>query len=539
MKKRDRILALAMTLLISAAVLGACTSPAPAAPTQAPAPTVPAATPAPAPATPPAVVEGVRFAEEIDIIIDANPLALIDPFRPGGPGGPNRWAYTLIYDTLMVCLWDQGFDFGLATSYETDDFQTITMTLRDDVYFHNGDKFTAQDVVNTVLLGHASPGTMGATPWRNVATATAIDTYVVEFVLHEVDVDFFALIAHPGAGIINQRAIDEDRDRGIWIGTGAFYVAEFHANDFTVFHRNDNFWGGEPPTQRIILRFVPEMSARTIMIQNDQSQVSFGTNPADMDLFTGDPENFVVFPYVMTSTNYLSFNMNDPITGCWYFRRAVAHAVNLDEVAMVAMGAWAQAWEGGSIWGYGTEFRNTDIPNIPFDLDTARSYLERSVWNGESVEITASQAQNIRASELIQQHLSLVGIPVTINQVDTAGLASHASYQSNHSQMVAHVGTMTRSASSIRNLIASGAATNRASYNNPVIEEMLVQAGMTVDAAEREAIYREIQEIIAHDLPYINTYNIIAAPVGVRGIGGMFLRNCHSNDLRFIYRVLD
>src|SRR3954471_23364738 len=72
----------------------------------------------------------------------------IDPYNfPHDEGGS---FYRTIYDNLVnFDEWNGKFVAGLAKSWKRIDNQTIEMELRDDVTFHNGDKFTAQDVKDT------------------------------------------------------------------------------------------------------------------------------------------------------------------------------------------------------------------------------------------------------------------------------------------------------------------------------------------------------------------------------------------------------
>ncbi|MCL2391019.1 MAG: ABC transporter substrate-binding protein [Oscillospiraceae bacterium] len=550
MKKFKKITALIMAALMGLTILAAC-GPSPAAPgdegaAEAGGGTASLLDEVAQPgevtiveATPP-VGENVRFAEEIDIIYDMNIIAVLNAFLPGSTAPPHRMAFTLMYDTLIDPPLNLGDDWlpRLATSWETEDYQHFIFTLRDDVYFQNGEKFNAEDVFFTVAMAHDNPGTMSHTSWRGVNMVNIINDYKIEIVLEAVDVDFLHLLSLPGAHLINRVAVDADPERGWWVGTGSYIITEFHASDFLVLEANPNYWGEAPRTQRLILRHVPEASARTIMLQNDQVQVCFSITPADKPMFQNDPENFSVFPWVLTSPNFLTFNFNDPITGCWYFRRAVAHIVDPVTVARAANGDWAFPWEHGTIWGFGTEFMNYDIPLVPYDPDLARSYLERSVWNGETVDLHAAHVNNIRAIEFLQEEFRRIGVPINIITSDVAGLASVATYHNNTSQMVLHVGTLTDNASSIRNFLLPGSATNRSSYNNPRILELLNLASATGDRAEREAIYHEIQWIASDDLAYICVYMMMQAAVTVNGVGGMILRSDNNNDIRGIYRII-
>lgn len=71
-------------------------------------------------------------------------------------GGMLRFSH-LSFDPLVR--WTKDFDFEprLATDWEQVDATTMRMTLRDDVTFHSGNRFTAEDVVWTIERLKESP----------------------------------------------------------------------------------------------------------------------------------------------------------------------------------------------------------------------------------------------------------------------------------------------------------------------------------------------------------------------------------------------
>ena len=237
MKKHGRLIALALVVVMSMAMLAACgpttnEQPAPGTQQANQQPGQQAATPGTTPGTTggtgggDAIIAGpdvdvVNFAEAIDIIMDNNMIGIISPLSPGAMSGPSRWAFTLIHDRLVEQDEHGNFIEGLATNWSTEDSQTYTFNLREGVTFHNGDAFTAQDVADTVAMAQEAPGGLAPQAWRNVETVNIIDAHTVELVLSTVDVEFLFSISAPGAGILNRRAVESDAEEGTWIGTGA------------------------------------------------------------------------------------------------------------------------------------------------------------------------------------------------------------------------------------------------------------------------------------------------------------------------------
>ena len=481
-----------------------------------------------------------NLAEEINIIIDNNTISVLNPFSHAASTPSTNWVLTMIHDRLFSPGTDSRVAPELALSYETNDYRTFTITLRQGVVFHNGDPFTARDVVWTWQTARAETRGAAHDVWNRVVSATALNDHTVELVLNEVNVDFPFYLTRPVAGIVSERAMTNDPQTGTFIGTGAFMVEEFVSHDFVRLQRNDNYWGAIPPTQRLTLYFIPELSTRTILMNVGHAHLSFGTHAEDIAGFQANPR-FTVLPITLNNPWGLSFNMNDPITGCIYFRRAVLSAIDRDDIAVVAAREWATgANEGGTFWGYATEFRNTDIPIIPRDLDAARRYLERSVWNGEEIEIAAAIITNIMAAEMIQLQLIRVGIPTVVNAMDPARLADHSAYENNRSQITMFSTATTQNAASIRHAFYPGGAQNRASFNDPAVTALFREASRTIDINARRDIYHTIQELVAAQIPYANIFWRLNAIVAASGVGGLILPNDpHTFDLRGIYMVMD
>ena len=551
MKKNSKAIALILSLLMVAIIAAACgpaeTGPAggPAAPAPGPggdpaAPAAPPAMVAPAEPDPTAI-----FSEHIDIIQDNTTIGVLNPFLAAANTSATNWAFIMFLDRLLERNHAEGGFFpSLALEYITEDYQTFIFPLRDDVYFHNGDHFTAEDVVFTIELSREiGAGSPGAAQWAPVESARAIDSYTLEIVLNAVQVDFPFNTTFASAGIVNRRAVEADSDRGFWVGTGAFEVAEFIPLDFIRFVRNDNFWNTDMNimTPSVTLRFVPEMSARTIRMQVGESQLSFGTSAEDLPLFQADPDNFEVYAQTFNNPQGLSFNLNDPITGDLYFRRAVAHAIDKYEVAIMAAGEWAAADYSGTLWGFSTEFKHTGIEPLLFDQDLARYYLEKSVYNGEEVELAAAILTNVRAAQSIQQQLSRVGINTRIAEFDSAGLAAYMSPANpdNPSQLIKFNLIINPSAASVRPNFYPGGALNRMFFNNEEVTRLLDEVGGVFDRAERERIFLRIQEVVAEYIPFINMYWRINGILAARGVGGLNLpSDHHQTDLRQIFHVI-
>jgi len=557
MKEYKRTIAIIIGLVMCLSLLSACgnnetptTAPSAAAPSASPS-SQPQGSSSPSPSAalpssgdqsfiePPKEDESVKYADHIEVLLDSN-IAVINPTSTAGSSGPGvNSTYTIIYDRIVEFDEIEGRHVpALATSWETDDWQTITFKLRDDVYFHNGDKFTAHDVVYSVMLGKDSPGTLIYSYYDTVDSVTAIDDYTVVYHLKGVNAHFLYCLDLPMCVMFNKRAIEADPIEGFYIGTGAYKVTGFSTNDYVTFERNEDYWGVLPITKTQRWRFVPEVSTRSILLQNKDVHVAMQVAAGDIKIFRDSPE-FTTFMNLENNATALLFNMKDPICGDINFRKAVAYALNKEEIAIVAMeDMFALPTDGSIGWGYRTPGRNTSIPEIQQDIDKAKQYLADSVYNGEELEISTARVDNVRAMEAIQEQLARIGIKTRINEMDQASFLAYATGMEDNGQLLSWVQVMQADPSSYRNQFYERMGPNRTKYVNHEVMEMLDKARTTVDFDERREIYMKLQEMVAADIPAVPLYFRAAEFVAVKGVGGVLV-TLNATDFRNMYMVIE
>ena len=476
-------------------------------------------------------VSTVKYADEITIITDGLAVAHLDPSKPGTSTG--GFIYTL------KCGWDRliyrdekGQYFPmLATEWGSDDLQTWTFKLRNDVTFHNGEKFTAQDVVYTINRMKANMGTLGYGIWGFVDTVNTPDDYTLEIILTSPNVEFEFFISQGEAIIVNEKAITDDPENGHLIGTGCFTIKEFIPNNYWVLERNDNYWGEKAITKTLIFRQITEASTQTMMMLNGEAQIAVMLPPSDLELFIDNPK-YEVFHHNMPNPMPICFNMSDPITGDKNFRYAVAAATRRDEIGYATQ-IYYSLPEDGVMGPYFMPFRNTSIPMFPEDIEKAKEYLAASSYKGETVTITAYLS--VTSAELLQQQLSEIGIKTEIVQTDPAGLPAFVAWDNNITQILVASYAIGQNESGLRNLLYPRMNYNRQHYENPRVTELFDKVILEPDKEKRREMHYEIQSIVADDLPYYNLYYGDRFVIGAKGIGGFTIHPDVFYDFRYVY----
>lgn len=476
--------------------------------------------------------EGAKLADTVTYLT-SDTVATINSHSPTGDGSSHNNACRMIYDTLYYNQPDGSSTPMLATGYETDDYQTWIFRLRDDVTFHNGDKFTAKDVVFTWQHAIDSPGSIAATNWGYIVSARAIDDYTVEFKTASPYGGLLFNIGISVTGILNERAINKDPVEGFWVGTGAYKIAELSPNDHITFERNDNYWGEKPLTKTQIWKYVPEASARAVMLQNGSAQLG-SVSDTDLDMFRKDPK-FGVSAAASNNAMALMFNMADPVCGDLNFRKAVAYAVNKEELAIFAMGSMAMPVTDGTIWGYEVPYKNTGIQPITQDLDKAKEFLKQSSYKGEPIELTVMSGSD-QLSQGLQAQLDAIGIDIKINMMDVPSFMAYTGTNNNKSQMNIFFTMMSQNpVDTYRVNFHPTGSTNKMSYNNPEVTRLLDQAPSVIDENEKKELYYKLQELVTADLPCIPLTWMVGALVYDKGLGGIVSSASAHSDMRYMY----
>jgi len=235
--------------------------------------------------------------------------------------------------------------------------------------------------------------------------------------------------------------------------------------------------------------------------------------------------------------------MRDPLLQCPYLRLAIIHATNREEATIFAASEWAipmsDAAGGDAVWGFATDFRNTTLPSRQFDQDLARSYLERSIYDGEELEIAVAIITNIRAAQALQQQWSQVGINTRINEMDSPGLSAYMLAADTPSQIVVFNLATGLSASIMMNSFMPGGIQNRMGFNNAEVTSLFEQAASEFDPEARRVMYYRIQEIVYEDPPFFNLFWRTNGTVAANGLGGIRLPSDNlQNDFREIFKVI-
>ena len=183
-----------------------------------------------------------------------------------------------IFDTLVWRSPDNQLVPRAAREWKMTDPTTWQFKLRPNVKWHNGETLTGDDVKFTFerAIDPKSPS-IRQTAFPLLSRVDVIDPLTVNFIMKSTDPLWPARLNGMGAWLMPAKYFQAQGQAGFElkpIGTGPFRFVELVKNDHILLERNPDYWGGLPNAETILIRAIPEASARITALV-DTGEINF------------------------------------------------------------------------------------------------------------------------------------------------------------------------------------------------------------------------------------------------------------------------
>ncbi len=422
---------------------------------------------------------------------------------------PSARVRSQIYETLVLQDEELNLVPGLAVSWEAVDELTWEFTLREGVYFHNGEPFSAADVKYSLdRLADPATGSPSAFIIGAVSEVTVIDDYTVQVATEFPFAPLLAHLAHNATSIVNQKAVEEageDFGTRVAIGTGPFEFVSWSTGSHIVLRRNENYWGENAKPDTVTMRAIPENTVRAIELETGGVDIAYDIDPIDEMRLMYEP-GLVLEKYRTLATAYIGFNvLKEPFDNV-LVRRAIHHAVDVDAVVEFVYTGQAERNPGpisDMVWA-----ANPNLEAYDFDPDKARELLaEAGYADGFSTSIwTNDNPLRMQIAEIFQANLADVGIDISV-EILPWGTYLADTADGKHDMFILGWVTVTGDPDyglySLFHSNLHGNAGNRTFYTNHRVDELLDLGRTEADPELRRAYYYEAQELIVEDAPWV------------------------------------
>nr|WP_236692699.1 ABC transporter substrate-binding protein [Aneurinibacillus tyrosinisolvens] len=455
-----------------------------------------------------------------------------------------------IFDTLVDYKKENTeIEPSLATEWKhSDDGKVWTFTLRDGVKFHDGTEFNADAVVfnfermmdkkNPYHTGGEFdyfPGQFGGfkgEPSAVIKQVKALDKTHVEFTLNIPQAPFLANMAMPCFAIGSPEAIKQEKDKFGQkpVGTGPFVFKEWKPNDTITLEKNKDYWlKDEPKLDKLLIRVIPDNTARLTALKAGEIDLMDGLNPSDVKAVQGD-KNLQVFFRPSNNIGYLSFNnLKKPFDNP-KVRQALSMAINKQAIVdgfFSGLGEPAKNPMPPSLMGY-----NNDVTDYKNDPEAAKKLLAEAGYpNGFETDFWAMpkarpyMAQPQKIAESIQADLAKIGVKTKIVNMEWTTYLKKTKNGEHPMALFGWTGDNGDPDNFLYVLLDKDnakppAANNISLYKSDKVHDLLIKAQTTPDNKVREELYKQAQVIIHEDAPLVPLVHSKPALAGGSNVKG-------------------
>ncbi len=403
--------------------------------------------------------------------------------------------------------------------------------LRQNVKFHNGDPFTAEDYAFTINRALA-PETMSPTTGTllmGVASATALDEYTLQVQMDYPNYSFLTGMATSWLQPMPKAVIEEDADYYAThpIGVGPFKFVEWVRGDHITLVRNEEYdWAPEwaenipPYIEKIEFRYIAEYATSLAGLEAGELDVA-DVMVKDLELINSIGNFQIIEAISQGSYNVIYMNHTREPFNDLKVRQALSMSIDPYIFINIIANGYGEPQYGPlapSVQGYWDGVKDIGYSYNP---ERAKELLEEAGWvdtNGNGIldkdgqemdfEFVMGNSTDIRMAELLQGQLKEIGVNINITVLEV-GLLMETLAMGEYD--LARLGIGWSNAQLLwamfhTNLIG---IYNMGQYSNPELDAILDRILLATNQEEYLTAAQEAQKFIVENALIIPTHTSV------------------------------
>ncbi len=395
---------------------------------------------------------------------------------------------------------------GLAERWEFDAGTcTYTFDLARDVFWHDGEKFTADDVKFTIeAIMDPENGSENAPNFEDVQEITVIDDASISFRLAAPNAAFLDYMTM--AVLPEHLLAGEDMQESAFfrnpVGTGPYQIKQWDAGQSITLVKNKRYFKGEPEIDQIVFKIVTDDHAKALQMESGELDLAL-LAPKDAQTFAGRG-GYQCFTMKTSDYRGILFNFANPY---WKKNRdlipAVCYAIDREAIVdAVLLGRGAAAYsplqrnpyyyEKAEHYDYNPKKAKQVLEAAGCTMGSNGFYERDGQTVGFVLSVGAGDQVRVDLAQAAAQQLKEVGIDCTVEipvQPDWAGQMAYLIGWGSPFDADDHT----------YKVFGTNKGANYSSYSNPQVDRYLTKARQSDDPNVRAKAYAQFQIELAKD----------------------------------------
>lgn len=435
--------------------------------------------------------------------------------------------YNRITYTVSNALFDPLFrehngkkEYCLAKDLKiSEDMLTYTLTLKDGLKWHDGEKITADDIVYTVnalLDKNQNIEARGSFVINDKdVKVEKKDDLTVEFKLPQVYIPFESALGDfrpiPKHIFEKEKSMEKaEASTAKPVGSGPFKFKEWKKGEMLTLERFNDYHNGKPSVEKFVFRISSDSNATSAAFQNGEITATYLSD--EKYLKYSKDENFKTYTFDEGMVNYIVFNTKNPILQKKEVRQAISYALNKEEILKSDAGTTELTKKAYSVMPPSAKFYTEDIEKYEHNMDKAKELMKKAgVSKGKLKFMYKGEDETEKKMVLVvQQQLKEIGIDVEAVSIDTQTFfAKLMGEKERDYDLIINGYVMGDEPSAYGEVYSTKASFNASQHSNKELDKLFDDAKVEKDEAKRKEMYEKVQKIIAEEAPvYTLDYSI-------------------------------
>ncbi|HKV45977.1 MAG TPA: ABC transporter substrate-binding protein [bacterium] len=396
----------------------------------------------------------------------------------------------------------------LATGYKVIDDRTWEFTLRHDVRFHDGERFTADAVKFTFeYILEPKNKTHYLPRFKPITSVDVVNDYTVRVHTSEPFPVLLSYLSLPGPFILAPVYVSKvgiDYASTHPIGTGPYKFKEWVRGERLVLVKNPNYWAGSVKIDTVVFRVIPEFSARLAALLSGEIDIMKDV-PAQAVETVNRSGRATVRSTVSSRINYLALETLHP--GPMQnvkVRQAMNYAINVDELIKTVL-----AGQSSKICGYVSRYDSaydSALNCYGYNPDKAKQLLVEAGFDPGKLTLqldtpTGRYPLDKEVSEAIAAQLGRLGITVHVQVNEWRSHLDKVINRKVGDMFFLGWGPDLEPIGTVGQLFVG--SLTYSSFGDPKIEDMIHKAEIIVNPDRSNAAFRRVQETLHDMAPWV------------------------------------
>lgn len=422
----------------------------------------------------------------------------------------------LIFSPLINIEENGTISSNIAKSWMVNETETaVTITLRNDVKFHDGQPLTTEDVIYTLQQIQQIPDSPYKSAVNNIASMEAIDAYTLKIVYKQAFSGVLQTLFFP---VIPKHIYDVKDQTSIImqpIGSGPYVFEDFTASKRMSLKANANYFKGKPLIESVQVKIIPDEESSLYAFKQGLIDAVY----TDITEWGKYANSKGTTSYEMASNIYefMGLNLNKAVFQNTNIREALLCGINRQDIVQRyylehAIVTDTPISPASYLYDKNIEIRMYDKEKARFLL-TQEGYekgnsgilMKNNVPFSFSLLVNKENTDRVKTAKVIKELYAEIGIEITIEEVDKETYFSRIT----NKQFDAFLGGFKLSYATDlsfalhSNYISGGE--NYVGYNDETMNELLQKAFLATETTKAEA-FNKLQQYFITQNPYISLY---------------------------------